>query len=148
MSGRVILGDIIMGVVLGFAVYFVTTTMWPVLSGASFMVLSVSGATIVALFREPGGSLYTPGAAPFIEKGQRVVRRASSADLASITMSPLLIKAFCGWLLGGIVLAILVPLLKTRGVELRQWIAWLVMLGAFALFCGPDLAARFSGRRR
>ena len=147
MSGRVILGDMIMGVVLGGAVYFVLTAVWPALNGPVLFVLAITGCAIAVLFREPGGALYRPGAAPFIGKGRRTLRRIGSADLASITISPVLLKALGAWVLGAVVLAVLAPVLHANGLELRQWMAWTVMLAVLALVLGRDVAERCRTKR-
>ena len=144
MSGRVILGDLIMGSVLGAGLYFATVTLWHGLAGPVAMVLIVSAAVVAVLFRAPGGALYRPGALP--ERGQAALHKIASADLASVTISPLLLKAVVAWILGAIVLALLVPALHASEIELQQWMAWAVMVGLFSLILGPDLVRRF-GRR-
>ena len=148
MSGRVILGDVLMGVVLGGALYLAAITVWPALEGPVGLVLVMSASIVAVLFRAPGGALYRAGAAPFVERGQRAVGRITSADLASITISPLLLRAMAAWLLAAIVLALLVPALHASGIELQQWMAWVVVIGSFLVLLGPDLARRRESRDR
>jgi hypothetical protein len=57
-----------------------------------------------------------------------------------------LLKLVLAWFLSGIVLAMLVPVLHGRGLELRAWMVWAVILASLALCVGPDLGARL--RRR
>jgi hypothetical protein len=148
MNGRVILGDVIMGSVLGAALYFVAITFWPAIAGPVSLALIASGSVVAVLFRAPGGALYRPGASSLPDRGERAMQKITSADLASITISPLLLRAVSAWLLGGIVLAILVPALHANGIELRQWMAWVVIIGAFSLLLGPGLARRFGRHDR
>jgi hypothetical protein len=148
MNGRVVFGDLIMGVVLGGALYFAGTTVWPAVAGPVTLVLVISASIVAVLFRAPGGALYRPGAAPLMERGQRAVGRITSADLASLTISPLLLRAMVAWFVGAIALALLVPALSAAGIQLRQWMAWAVVIASFALLLGPDLVRRHESRRR
>jgi hypothetical protein len=148
MNGRVIFGDLIMGVVLGVALYFAGTAIWPAAAGPVTLVLVISASLVAVLFRAPGGALYRPGAAPLVERGQRAVGRVTSADLASLTISPLLLKAMAAWFLGAIVLALLVPALSKAGIQLQQWMAWAVVIASFSLLLGPDLVRRHESRHR
>ena len=146
MNGRVVFGDLIMGVVLGGALYFASTSVWPALAGPVTLVLVITACIVAVLFRAPGGALYRPGAAPLVERGQRAVGKITSADLASLTISPLLLKAMVAWFLGAIVLALLVPALKAVGIQLQQWMAWVVVIASFSLLLGPDLVRRYESR--
>jgi hypothetical protein len=148
MNGRVIFGDLIMGVVLGGALYFAGITVWPAVAGPVTLVLAISACIVAVLFRAPGGALYRPGAAPLVERGQRAMGRITSEDLASITVSPLLVRAMVAWFLGAIVLALLVPALHAVGIELQQWMAWAVVIASFSLLLGPDLVRRHESRNR
>jgi hypothetical protein len=55
----------------------------------------------------------------------------------------LLFKAFAGFLLAGVILAIVVPVLHTRGVPLQGWMIWGVMIVMIVVCTGPDLYQRY-----
>jgi hypothetical protein len=56
------------------------------------------------------------------------------------------LKGVIGFMLAGIIMAILVPALHTRGVTLRSWMIWTVMGLSIAVCIGPDVYYRY--RRR
>ena len=58
----------------------------------------------------------------------------------------LVFKGFVGFLLAGVVLALVVPALHTRGVVLQAWMIWSVIALMIAVCIGPDLFYRY--RRR
>ena len=63
----------------------------------------------------------------------------------SWTIPVMLLKGILGYFLGGVLLAVIVPFLHARGVSLREWMAWGVILMTIAVCVGPDLYHR---RRR
>ena len=60
----------------------------------------------------------------------------------------MMMKAFVGFLLAGVVLAILVPALHGRGVALQGWMVWGVMALMIAVCISPDLYQRYRNRER
>jgi uncharacterized membrane-anchored protein len=68
-------------------------------------------------------------------------RQAQRLSVISIVL-----KAFVGFLLAGIVMAVIVPPMHARGVPLRAWMVWTVMALSIAICIGPDLYRRY--RRR
>jgi len=54
------------------------------------------------------------------------------------TIAIMVLKAFVGYLLGGVLLAVIVPFLHARGVSLQEWMVWGVILTAIAACVGPD----------
>ena len=59
----------------------------------------------------------------------------------------MLLKAFVAFVIAGIVMAILVPQLNTRGVALRGWMVWGVIASALAISLGPEAYRRWKARR-
>jgi hypothetical protein len=55
----------------------------------------------------------------------------------------LLFKGFAGFLLAGVILAILVPALHTRGVALQGWMIWVVIFLMIVACTAPDLYQRY-----
>jgi hypothetical protein len=55
----------------------------------------------------------------------------------------LMFKAFAGFLLAGVILAILVPALHTRGIALQGWMIWGVMILMIVVCTAPDLYQRY-----
>jgi len=72
--------------------------------------------------------------------------RINRANARSRRVPSLIFKAILAWVLSGIVMAVMVPMLHARGVSLQPWMAWAVIVAAVALCVGPDLAKRLSGR--
>jgi len=64
----------------------------------------------------------------------------------SWTIPMIVLKAFVGYLLGGVLLAIIVPFLHARGVSLQEWMAWGVILTAIVVCVGPDVYYRLRHR--
>ena len=71
--------------------------------------------------------------------------RINSANARSRRVPALLFRVLIAWFLSAIVLAVLVPALHARGVEIRAWMLWAVILAALGLCIGPDL---ISGLRK
>jgi hypothetical protein len=69
-----------------------------------------------------------------------------NAWLARFTIPNILLKALLGYVLGGIVLAIVVPPLHARGIALRGWMAWSTIIVMILICTAPDLYGRY--RRR
>ena len=57
------------------------------------------------------------------------------------------LKAFVAFVIAGVVMAILVPQLHTRGVALRGWMVWAVIASALAISLGPEAWRRWRTRR-
>ncbi len=55
----------------------------------------------------------------------------------------LLFKGLAGFLLAGVILAILVPALHTRGVALQGWMIWVVIFLMIVACTAPDLYQRY-----
>ena len=72
--------------------------------------------------------------------------RINRANARSRRVPPVILKAILAWFLGGIVMAVMVPVLHARGTELRAWMAWVVIVAAFTLCVGPDLVRRVTNR--
>jgi hypothetical protein len=68
-------------------------------------------------------------------------RQATRFSVISI-----LLKALVGFLLAGILMAVIVPPLHARGVPLRGWMVWTVMVLSIAVCIVQDLYSRY--RRR
>jgi hypothetical protein len=66
-----------------------------------------------------------------------------NAWLARFTIPNILLKGLLGYALGGVLLAVIVPWLHTRGTALRGWMVWSVILGMIAICIGPDLYRRY-----
>ena len=63
----------------------------------------------------------------------RVVR----ANARSRRVPKVLFVLLLSWILSAIVLALSVPVLQARGIELRGWMIWGVILGSLALCLVP-----------
>lgn len=50
-----------------------------------------------------------------------------------------LLKALAGWFVGGLLLAMIVPIAVRRGWHLNEWTALGVILATMAIFCASDL---------
>jgi hypothetical protein len=59
----------------------------------------------------------------------------------------MVLKAFVAFVIAGIVMAILVPQMHTRGVPLRGWMVVAVMVSALAVSLGPETWRRWKARR-
>ena len=55
----------------------------------------------------------------------------------------LVFKAIAGFLLAGVILAILVPALHVRGVALEGWMIWGVMVLMIVVCTAPDVYQRY-----
>ena len=76
----------------------------------------------------------------------KLIDQINRANTRSRQVPSFLFKVLLAWLLSAILLAVLVPALHARGVPLRLWMPWAVILASLALCVGPDLVRRF--RRR
>ena len=72
--------------------------------------------------------------------------RINNANAHSRRVPVVIFKVILGCLLGGIVLALLVPVLHARGIELTHWIVWPVILASFAVCLGGEIRSGFRGR--
>jgi uncharacterized membrane protein len=54
----------------------------------------------------------------------------------------LLLEGVVGFFLGGVLLAVIVPALHARGISLREWMAWGVIVLSIAACVVPDLYYR------
>jgi len=59
----------------------------------------------------------------------------------------MVLRAFVAFVIAGIVMAILVPQMHTRGVPLRGWMVLAVMVSAMAISVGPETWRRWKARR-
>jgi len=73
--------------------------------------------------------------------------RINRANARSRRVPPLVLKMLLAWFLSAIILGVLVPVLHQRGVELRAWMPWAVIIAALALCVGPDLVSRLRQTR-
>jgi hypothetical protein len=65
----------------------------------------------------------------------------------SWTIPVILVKGAVGYLLGGVLLAVIVPFLHARGVSLREWMVWGVILTSITICTVPDLYYRRRHRK-
>lgn len=72
--------------------------------------------------------------------------RIHSANARSRRVPVVIFKVILAWFLSGIVLALLVPLLHGRGIELTHWMVWPIILASMALCLGGEIRAGFRGR--
>jgi hypothetical protein len=72
--------------------------------------------------------------------------RINSANARSRRVPIVIFKVLLAWFLSAIVMALLVPALHGRGLELSHWIVWPVILAAMALCLGGEIRAGFRGR--
>ena len=68
--------------------------------------------------------------------------RIVEANARSRRVPAVLFRVLLAWIISAIILAIAVPALRAQGLELRGWMAWLVILGSLGLCLGPLVAAR------
>jgi hypothetical protein len=68
--------------------------------------------------------------------------RIVEANARSRRVPAVLLRVLLAWIMSAIILAIAVPALRAQGLELRGWMAWLVILGSLGLCLGPLVAAR------
>jgi len=68
--------------------------------------------------------------------------RIMEANARSRRVPAVLFRVLLAWIMSAIILAILVPALRAQGLELRGWMAWLVILGSLGVCLGPLVAAR------
>ena len=70
--------------------------------------------------------------------------RVHRANARSRRVPSLVLRVFLALFAGGIVLALLVPALQTRGIALQGWMAWGVILALLAVALGPEMVRRMS----
>ena len=73
--------------------------------------------------------------------------RINRANARSRRVPSLFFRLLIAWFISAIVLAVLVPTLHTRGVEIRPWMVWVVILATLGLCVGPDLIRPVRKRR-
>ena len=74
-----------------------------------------------------------------------LIDQINRVNARSRRVPSILFRILIAWFLSAIVLALLIPALHARGVEIRGWMLWTVILLSLALCLGPDLIRR---RRR
>ena len=72
----------------------------------------------------------------------RMNDRIVEANARSRRVPAVLFRVLLAWIMSAIILAIAVPALRAQGLELRGWMAWLVILGSLGLCLGPLVAVR------
>ena len=70
----------------------------------------------------------------------------NSANARSRRVPVVIFKVILAWFLSGIVLALLVPVLHRRAIELTHWIVWPVVLASMALCLGGEIRTGFRQR--
>ena len=60
----------------------------------------------------------------------------------------MVLRAFVAFVIAGIVMALLVPQMHTRGVPLRGWMVVAVMVSALTISLGPETWRRWKARPR
>lgn len=68
--------------------------------------------------------------------------RIHHANSRSKRIPGIVFRVLLAWLLGAIVLAVGVPALRARGIDLQGWMVWVVILVTLALAVLPDLLRR------
>ena len=59
----------------------------------------------------------------------------------------ILLKALAGWFVGGLLLAMIVPMAARRGWHLNEWTVLIVIIASTAIFCASDLVRFVRGSR-
>jgi hypothetical protein len=72
--------------------------------------------------------------------------RVMRANARSRRVPPVLFRLLLAWILSAIILAVAAPALAVRGLELRGWMMWAVIVGSLVLCLGPLAVQRL--RRR
>ena len=72
--------------------------------------------------------------------------RIHRTNARSRRVPSILLRLLLAWFLSAILLALAVPALQARYIELRGWMIWAVILAVTALCVLPDVRAR--SRRR
>ena len=72
--------------------------------------------------------------------------RVLRADARSRRVPLVLFRLLLACVLSAIILAISAPVLQARGIELRGWMIWTVILGSLALCLGPLAFSRLRHR--
>jgi hypothetical protein len=72
--------------------------------------------------------------------------RINRVNARSGRVPSIIFKVILAWFLSGIILAVLVPALHGRGIELSHWIVWPVIVASMALCLGGEIRSSLSGR--
>lgn len=75
-----------------------------------------------------------------------LIDQINRANARSRRVPSILFRVLLAWLLSAIVLGLLVPALHARGIELRGWMPWTVIVASLALCVGPVLVKRYVER--
>lgn len=75
------------------------------------------------------------------------VARVLHSDVTKWRVPSILLRAFGGLLLSGLVLALTLPLFTRNGGHVNQPFAWLVMLGCVTLCVAPEVRRLFPRQR-
>lgn len=78
---------------------------------------------------------------------ERRVGRFLHSDITKWRIPSILLRAFGGLLLSGLVLAVVLPLFIQNGEDVRQIFAWLVMLGCVTMSIAPEVRHLLPCRR-
>lgn len=73
-------------------------------------------------------------------------QRVNSVNARSRRVPIVIFKVVLAWFLSAIVLAVMVPALHRRGIELTHWMVWPVILATTALCLGGEIRATFHRR--
>lgn len=75
-----------------------------------------------------------------------LIDQINRANARSRRVPSIILRMLLAWLLSAIVLGLLVPALHARGIELRAWMPWAVILASLVLCVGPALVRRHVNR--
>ena len=75
-----------------------------------------------------------------------LIDQINRANARSRRVPSLIFRVLIAWLLSAIVLAIMIPALHARDIEIKAWMPWAVIIAALALCIGPDLIRRRRSR--
>jgi hypothetical protein len=75
-----------------------------------------------------------------------LIDQINRANARSRRVPSILFRVLIAWVVSAIVLALLIPALHARGVEIRAWMPWTVILLSLALCVLPDLVRRKNRR--
>ncbi len=75
-----------------------------------------------------------------------LIDQINRANARSRRVPSILFRVLIAWFLSAVVLALLIPALHARGVEIRAWMPWTVILLSLALCVLPDLVRRKNRR--
>ena len=145
--------DLVLGVIAGATLYALVLWMLPGMRGDVGLTVAVALATLLAARRRPGGSLRpaAPGpndvaSAPPREAKVWTLDRVVKTNLATLAIPSLLLRPGAAFVLAGLVLAIVTPMLARRGMSLNGWMVYAVLGAAVLIAVGPVLWRRLSPR--